>query len=321
MISFSCRRCGRPFELQDSLAGKMARCKGCGSELVIPRAGQPTGLDPADGYQPVDERVEHARRAPARSQSDTPAVPFEPGDTIRLLTVDECTFDYFAISYTLGRLLLFVLSGVPALLTGFWLFYQMELTLRGQVRLPVFLFLIPVLFVGYGVWALFHIARVGYRMTFDRTSASLMVTRWYLWSTTWPAEDLGGLVFVVQKSKSLGDGEPERVNRCETFVVDRRGRLLASLAVGRIKKSNAALSLAKATVHAGRVLALPIVIELSGEPGHEDVHRAVELIRGSGLHQNRDPSVAFPRPFFSIERMTAIVAIILSLGGILYVIF
>ena len=36
-ISFSCRRCDKPYHLDDSLAGKRARCKQCGLEFDIPR--------------------------------------------------------------------------------------------------------------------------------------------------------------------------------------------------------------------------------------------------------------------------------------------
>lgn len=38
MISFTCGRCAKPYHLDDSLAGKKARCKACGNEFRIPDA-------------------------------------------------------------------------------------------------------------------------------------------------------------------------------------------------------------------------------------------------------------------------------------------
>jgi ubiquitin-protein ligase/DNA-directed RNA polymerase subunit RPC12/RpoP len=40
MIEFSCDRCGRQFSVGGDFAGRRARCKGCGSSLIVPGESQ-----------------------------------------------------------------------------------------------------------------------------------------------------------------------------------------------------------------------------------------------------------------------------------------
>ena len=38
MISFNCQQCGRAFNVPDEFAGRRAKCKSCGTPVVVPRA-------------------------------------------------------------------------------------------------------------------------------------------------------------------------------------------------------------------------------------------------------------------------------------------
>src|SRR5262245_39701343 len=48
MIHFQCPACGAPFEVDDRLAGRVGRCKGCGGRTKVPSAGsaQPAAAAP-----------------------------------------------------------------------------------------------------------------------------------------------------------------------------------------------------------------------------------------------------------------------------------
>lgn len=60
-LSFSCVACGRPYTVDDALAGRRARCKACGTEMRIPARSAPEpdlyGLDEAEPVpQPSADR-------------------------------------------------------------------------------------------------------------------------------------------------------------------------------------------------------------------------------------------------------------------------
>jgi ubiquitin-protein ligase/DNA-directed RNA polymerase subunit RPC12/RpoP len=42
MISFTCEGCGRTFSVPDEFAGRRAKCKGCGGQVVVPAAAEPS---------------------------------------------------------------------------------------------------------------------------------------------------------------------------------------------------------------------------------------------------------------------------------------
>lgn len=53
MIRFTCHECGRAFAVRDADAGRRAKCKACGTEVVVPPASEAaaqvmTGSEPAD---------------------------------------------------------------------------------------------------------------------------------------------------------------------------------------------------------------------------------------------------------------------------------
>lgn len=55
MISFTCDKCGHDIEVEDSHAGRAARCGGCGAEVVVPSGGfrlRPIPEDERDEARP-----------------------------------------------------------------------------------------------------------------------------------------------------------------------------------------------------------------------------------------------------------------------------
>ena len=53
MIQFKCARCAKAFRVDDSYAGKHAKCSGCGQEIVVPRmlasqSSRPVALEDAE---------------------------------------------------------------------------------------------------------------------------------------------------------------------------------------------------------------------------------------------------------------------------------
>ena len=54
-IGFSCPRCGRPFTVPTSYAGRKASCKTCGGKVVVPSVEQPASIEdsPLDDAPPV----------------------------------------------------------------------------------------------------------------------------------------------------------------------------------------------------------------------------------------------------------------------------
>lgn len=74
-IDFSCGRCGKPYRLAETMAGKKARCKACGNEFRVPQpravGGEGAWDEPADPYGLADPLP--AAKPPA----------FEPEEPVR----------------------------------------------------------------------------------------------------------------------------------------------------------------------------------------------------------------------------------------------
>ena len=49
-ISFACDQCRKRYTVDESLAGKRVKCKGCGASLTIPAAARPVVEDEVDPY-------------------------------------------------------------------------------------------------------------------------------------------------------------------------------------------------------------------------------------------------------------------------------
>src|SRR4051812_45337712 len=76
MIRFNCPNCSRAFTVRDQDAGRRAKCKTCGNDVVVPQLTEATDAPP--------------ETAPAIAQSNTPAVeaPKRIPMRIRRLTAD-----------------------------------------------------------------------------------------------------------------------------------------------------------------------------------------------------------------------------------------
>ena len=107
----------------------------------------------------------------------------------------------------------------------------------------------------------------------------LTVRRLYFWDTTWPSDRLGGLVFVVSKPKNAG-GDPANVDQtAEALIVDKAGQVIESLGDTSIKLKDM-VPLARASLHAARLLGVPIWLDVRGKPLTDDLRQAVSLIDG-----------------------------------------
>src|SRR5579883_3126897 len=84
-ITFHCARCRKPYEVDDALAGKRARCKQCGSVFTIPAStsgadgpiSDPYGFD--DPYALDEETEKLPPRAPVAPADDEFSSPGRPG--------------------------------------------------------------------------------------------------------------------------------------------------------------------------------------------------------------------------------------------------
>jgi hypothetical protein len=74
-ISFPCPKCGKPYDLPWSLAGKKARCKRCEVEFVIPAPFEPKGPKSSEAipvYDPMAAARASAGRRPIKAQDPPP---------------------------------------------------------------------------------------------------------------------------------------------------------------------------------------------------------------------------------------------------------
>lgn len=75
-LSFPCTSCGRTYTVNDSLAGKKAKCKACGAEMRIPTPAAPTPAPPAaDLYGLDEEPATAARRVEVDAEEPMPVAP------------------------------------------------------------------------------------------------------------------------------------------------------------------------------------------------------------------------------------------------------
>lgn len=321
-IAFECPHCRRPFKVADALAGRKAKCAGCGETIAIPLPRSPAkparpkppapdldvyGLADAVGSTTATE----TGRDDLDSSSSTGGSLPKMGDRVGQLTVRESSPARLALANSPGRILLLLLSGVAAIAAGIALAAGLEAWLLAArpARVLVLLILGPFALVGYGVGTFCYLARLGYQMVFDRASRSLSIRRFGFWDSTWTAAELGGVVFCVAKLKNEQCGD-ECPQTAEGFVVDRGGNAVALLERISTKRAGDAGRLADLCLHAGRLLGLPVSVELRGEPRRAELKRAVERIRNES---SRRPASALPRvrpPVFTIHTVAA------ALGGI-----
>ncbi|MEZ6126751.1 MAG: hypothetical protein R3C49_26840 [Planctomycetaceae bacterium] len=77
MIEFSCPSCGKKYRVQDSFAGKTARCKECESPMPIPAAADSPAASAPPAPAPRSAQPASPAAAPqaARRKSATAAGP------------------------------------------------------------------------------------------------------------------------------------------------------------------------------------------------------------------------------------------------------
>lgn len=326
-IVFECPRCQKRFKVADALAGRKAKCAGCGETIAIPLPKSPA--KPARPRPPAPDLDVYGLADTVGSSSaattttttgtgdDDSGAPSSGGsapklgDRVGQMTVRESSPARLTLANPAGRILLLILSGVAAVAAGIALAAGFEawIVAAQPARVLILLILAPFALVGYGVGTFCYLARLGYHMIFDRASRSLVIRRFGFWDSTWTAAELGGVVFCVVKLKNEQCGD-ECPQKAEGFVVDRRGNAVALLERISTKRPGDARRLADLCLHAGRLLGLPVSVELQGEPRQAELKRAVERIRNEST---RRPAAAPPKvrpPVFTIHTVAA------ALGGI-----
>jgi hypothetical protein len=96
MISFSCHQCATRFNVADALAGKKARCKKCGTQLLVPKQPLAAAAVAASGifrmgavHSEQHQPVAHASPSPAPAKSEAPS-------SIRLAPISVAELDALA---------------------------------------------------------------------------------------------------------------------------------------------------------------------------------------------------------------------------------
>lgn len=79
MIQFTCNNCGRSFSVPTTYAGRRAKCKTCGTPIVVPAAGLaavPVGAGSSSSAAPAGDPVaSDASRSPAAVATAMPKIP------------------------------------------------------------------------------------------------------------------------------------------------------------------------------------------------------------------------------------------------------
>jgi hypothetical protein len=328
MIAFSCTGCGKIYKGPETLAGETIRCKQCRLLLRVPappaKAPRPrtptqtqsqteTEVYALEGASPADD-LDGRSRGPSPSRPRAPGfAPFEPGEDVDLLKVEECSDELFVLGMSPGWTILRVVLGAGAMVLGIVLFALMIRTLNQgpadrPVRLHVLVVMIPFLLFTFGAMNASLLLKLGYRIAFDAPGRGFTLRRCYGWEETWPAEDLGGIVYVAHKT------DQSNTPVCEAIIVDRDGTALGAFGVlgRRTHKAGAALQLGRAVIHAATLIGRPAYVDVRGEVAPA-VGKAVRLIEmsepyrwGRGL-----PRVNYP--FWSHKTiMMAITGIVIA---------
>src|SRR5438045_1662999 len=75
--SLGCPGCGKRYDVDDRLAGKRAKCKACGREMVIPAVKARSGGSAVDPFADLDD-MRSAGAATATAGASSPASVFHP---------------------------------------------------------------------------------------------------------------------------------------------------------------------------------------------------------------------------------------------------
>src|SRR4051794_16851205 len=101
MIEFSCSSCGRAFAVPDHFAGRRARCKSCGVELIVPQPTPVARSAPA-GEPTAPKMPMRLRRLAAEAEQMSKS--FEKSELIRLKKITGNPPDTYQIDYLVQSL-------------------------------------------------------------------------------------------------------------------------------------------------------------------------------------------------------------------------
>jgi ubiquitin-protein ligase/DNA-directed RNA polymerase subunit RPC12/RpoP len=108
MIDFKCAKCARPFSVPEAYAGRKARCKTCGAELVVPPkaiipAAPPIPNASTASNRPLEPKLPmRTRRLMADAKQMTTA--FVGFDAIKVRAMPGDPPDTYQIDYTIKSL-------------------------------------------------------------------------------------------------------------------------------------------------------------------------------------------------------------------------
>jgi len=103
MIEFSCTSCGRAFAVPDHFAGRRARCKSCGVELIVPHpTSVARSVSPGEPGSPPAKMPMRLRRLAADAEQMAKA--FEKSEIIRVRAIAGDPPDTYRIDYRIDSL-------------------------------------------------------------------------------------------------------------------------------------------------------------------------------------------------------------------------
>ena len=317
-IAVTCPHCGKKFKLADSLGGRKGKCSGCGGVVKIPAAPAPPEPELDLDVYGLDEEAE-SQAEPEEIAGGPPGnAPLEAGAHIASTTVEECSSSRLVLACGPGRILLFLMIGVAMLIGGFVLATILEGAVEratSPVRILNLFVLIPFGMMGLGAGSFCYLGRLGYRAVCDRGSRSFHTQRLYIFNRDWLADELGGVVFRTSKVGDVDRRGNGTEQTADAFVLDRDGRAVALLERVSSNKPKYIVPLAKAALHAGRLLTLPVYVEQLGPVLRPDMRRAVQLIQGSSPRTTPRAAPRFRAPLLTTYKAATIVmAVVMTMA-------
>ncbi len=312
-IEFSCHQCGKTYRVADSLAGKKVRCKVCGEMVSVSnpekRAQEPDiyGLRPSEG-EPV------ARVRTKASGSGTASV--RTGERIGTLRVVDSSTERMVLDSPSWRVLVFGLTGVVSLVFGLRLVAGIDSAPAGGVGTGRLVLLLVFLPVAYGFFGTVQLARLGYRLTFERDPARMVLRRLFFWEREWLAEDLDALVMVVSRP----DANWYNHQNCEVFVVDDQGKAVASLDMIGDKGAEYRVPQAQAALQAAELMDLPVRLDQRGPLLGSELSRAVERLRRSPRFEPEGNEATIRKPVITIYKVAGVATAVVILIPIVRII-
>jgi HEAT repeats len=319
-IAAKCPQCGKRFKVPESLAGKKGKCSECGGVFRVPTPPAPSQPKVDLDVYGLEEDAEKQAAAGAVASEPAGKAPLEAGAHLASMTIEECSGSRLVLACRLERLLLLVLVGVAALIGGYVMMRALEALIDGSNeprRIHKLFVMVPLGLMGIGAGSFCYLSRIGYRLVFDRDARGLSVQRLYAFTRSWRVEDLGGVVFRVAKPWSEDEDYAGNKQTADAFIFDRSGRAVALLDRVSINKSKYIVPLARACLQVGRLLRVPVYVELNGPPIRAEMRRAVEMIQKSGSQNSSRPAPKFRAPLVTAFTAATLVGsvVILFLGG------